>query len=323
MEKVDLQKACELLLQRDNFVIFTHQKPDGDTVGSAFALMMILRSAGKNAAVFNSGDIPEKYGYFTAGCPQTKSAPDGRTLVAVDIASPNMLTTKAEPYKDEFYLSIDHHAFCTPFANYNYTNPSAAATCEIIYEIAKALNTEITKPLAAALYTGIATDTGCFLYSNATPLTHRIAADLIECGIDFAEINRKMFESKTAGRINLEKEVWQTLEISHNGLIATVIATSDMFKKAGAVEDDFEGLTSITRSVEGVKIGITLRETEKDVYKCSLRSYPPIESTAIAAAFGGGGHLRAAGCTVKGELTKVKEKLLAVCKQELKKQGLL
>ena len=321
MEKIGLQKVCEILQSRDNFVIFTHQKPDGDTVGSAFALMYALRDFGKRATVFDSGDIPKKYDYFTKDF--NFEMPQNPTLVAVDIAAADMLTSAAEGYKDEFYLSIDHHAHGTPFAKYNYINAEAAANCENIYEIINALNIEITTPIANALYTGIATDTGCFMYSNTTPLTHLVAAELIGCKIDFAEINRKMFECKSPARINLEKAAWQTLEITHNGLIATVTATREMFDKAGAVEDDFEGLTSISRSVDGVKIGVTIRETQKGVYKCSLRSYPPVDCTVIAAHFGGGGHIRAAGCTIKGDLEGVKEQLYYICEQQLKKQGLL
>lgn len=321
MEKIGLQKVCEILQSRDNFVIFTHQKPDGDTVGSAFALMFALRDFGKRATVFDSGDIPSKYDYFTKDF--TFEMPQNPTFVAVDIAAADMLTHKAEGYKDDFYLSIDHHAHCTPFAKYNYINAAAAANCENVYEIINALNIEITTPIANALYTGMATDTGCFMYSNTTPLTHLIAAELIGCKIDFAEINRKMFECKSPARISLEKAAWQTLEVTHNGLIATVTATREMFDKAGAVEDDFEGLTSISRSVDGVKIGVTIRENQKGVYKCSLRSYPPVDSTVIAATFGGGGHIRAAGCTIKGDLESVKQQLYSVCEQELKKQGLL
>ncbi|MBQ0111236.1 MAG: bifunctional oligoribonuclease/PAP phosphatase NrnA [Oscillospiraceae bacterium] len=322
METVSIQKVCSILCEHDDFLIFTHQKPDGDTVGSAFALMFALRSMGKRADVFDGGDIPQKYDYFTQ-YEKIGITPQNATLVAVDIAASGMLSDKAKEYKDDFYLSIDHHAFSTPFAKYNYENSNAAANCENIYEIINALNLDITTPVANALYTGIATDTGCFMYSNTSPLTHLIAAELIGKGIDFAEINRKMFECKQKNRIELEKAAWQTLEISHGGLIATVAVTREMFEKAGANDDDFEGLTSISRSVDGIKIGLTVRENENGDFKCSLRSYPPIDSTVIAASFGGGGHIRAAGCTINGTLETVKKQLLDRCEQELKKQGLL
>lgn len=313
MEKVckelTLAELCEYLKTHDDYVILTHISPDGDTLGSAYALSLGLSSVGKKAFVVCNDEIPQKYDYFVKAA-ALKSF-DYKTIIAVDVADAKLLGSLYEKYSDKIELNIDHHISNTRYAKNLYLDSVASATAECVYDVLVEMGIEITPLIASALYTGIATDTGCFKYSNVTPKTHIIAAELHKRGIDAAEINRLMFDTKSKNRLELEKMVLETAEFLFDGRALLLTVTTEMQEKSGCEPSDLEGVAVISRSVEGVLCGVSIKQSEPDTYKVSLRTYPPLDASAICGSLGGGGHVSAAGCTLNGSLEQVKEQIIA------------
>lgn len=292
-----LQRAAELLKAADHILILSHQYPDGDTLGSAGALCRALQKMGKAARCECSDKISSKYRYLFRGVkPQDFEA---EFIVSVDVADSKLLGSLEEKYNGKIDLSIDHHGSHVPYAKESYVDSTAAATCEIIRDLISLLEVEIDCEMASCIYTGITTDTGCFRYTNATPRSYRIAADMMECGADAADINRVMFDTKSRARLEMERSVMDSMEFFYNYRCAVIHISQEMVERTGAKESDMEGLASIPRQVEGVLVGVTLRERKEGGYKVSLRTQPPFDAAAICRRFDGGGHKGAAGCTLE------------------------
>ncbi len=305
---LNLSSLCKFLKRHDDYIILTHISPDGDTLGSAYALALGLQSIGKKAYVVCNDEIPAKYDYFVK-LADLKSI-DYKTIVAVDVADAKLLGSLYEKYSDKIELNIDHHISNTHYAQNLYLDADASATAECIYDIFKKMHIKFTPLIATALYTGISTDTGCFKYSNVTPKTHRIAADLYNYGIDAAEINRRMFDTKSKQRVELEKMVLDTAQFLFDDRCLMLTVTSEMQEKSGCLPSDLDGVASISRSVEGVLIGVSIKQSEKNTYKISLRTYEPFDASEICKTLGGGGHKAAAGCTLVGKLEDVKQQII-------------
>ena len=315
---VDLKKISNILKEKNNFVLLTHQYPDGDTLGSAFALCRALQSMGKYAKVLCNDKIPDKFDYIY-NCVEMQEF-KGEFIVSIDIADPQLLGDNLSCYKDKIDLCIDHHASNTNYAKMNFVDPSAAATAEVMADIIKEMNVKIDNKIAECIYTGISTDTGCFKYSNATPKTYRIAADMIELGARSAFINRLMFDTKSKQRVELEKLVLETLEFFCDDKCAVVYVTHDMQVKSGTADDDIEGISSIPRGIKGVQVGVTLREKENGIFKISLRTNDELNASDICKKFGGGGHPAAAGCTIHGGLENAKKSIVEAISDEIKRK---
>ena len=305
---VGIFDAAETLKQRDNILIITHISPDGDTLGSAFALCRALTYLGKRVTVDNSDGIPSKYNGMFRGLDLPIFEPE--FIVAVDIADISLFGEKLKKYSENVGLCIDHHPSNTFFAEKTLLIDDAAATTEIILQVIDALDIPIDKEIGYCLYAGIITDTGCFQHSNTTPQTHLYAARLMGTGINAADITREMYSTRSRARIEIEKLALDTLEFFVDGRIAFVCTTQEMCYKARASESDLEGLTSIARQIEGVEVGITMREKGENKYKISLRTSNELNASVICAKFGGGGHARAAGCMLEGSYDEVKNKLI-------------
>jgi bifunctional oligoribonuclease and PAP phosphatase NrnA len=317
MNKIDEKSAARLLRENDNILILTHRNPDGDTIGSGFALLHTLKKLGKKAKVVCTDPFPEKYGYITYG--NTDEVGENPYVVAVDVADMELIGPELrEKYENSVDLCIDHHISNREFAK-NLCLRECAAACEIIYDVIKAMGVEIDKTVADCLYTGVSTDTGCFLFSNVTERTHIIAADLIGLGASFVDINRVMFETKSLGYFKLEAAALNTVEMYFGGECAFMTVTQEMQRQAGTKEGDCDGLAGLPRKIEGVLVAATFRETKDGKFKISMRSHAPIDASKICMQFGGGGHARAAGCTFDPEtLDDSKKKLLSIIETELK-----
>ena len=303
----DLRETCERLLAADSWLILTHQYPDGDTLGSAFALARALRTLGKKVRVACADPIPDKYDFITSGIEWDDFEPTH--ICTVDVADPHLLGDALSRYADRVELCIDHHASNTRYAE-NLLLCDYAAAAMLVFEIIKHLGVTPDTAIAEALYTGIATDTGCFKYSNTDPLTHRMAAELMEVGIRAAQINRAMFDTKSRTRIELERLALAEMRFEWNGRCALMPITQAMLEKSQAHENDMEGLASIPRAIEGVWVGVTLREIDENRFKISVRTGSHVSASDICAQLGGGGHAAAAGCTVSGSLTHVIDQML-------------
>lgn len=316
---ISLDDAAEYLRRADDIVILSHQFPDGDTFGSAAALCMALQSMGKRAKTRCRHAVSAKYAFMFRGVKKQEFEP--KTVVAVDVADIDLL---GEPIREEYEgrvdLCIDHHAGNRTFAKYTYVDSTAAATTEIIYALITKLGAKITPEIAEAIYTGITTDTGCFKYTNATPRTYRIAACMMETGIDAAAINREMFDTKTRARLEMERRVLDSMNFYLDDRCAVVYILRDMIAESGACEDDLEGLAAIPRQIEGVLVGVTLREKKSGEYKVSLRTQEPVNAAQICALFDGGGHACAAGCTLPGPKEAATERIVAAIGAYLEQQ---
>lgn len=312
---ITLESAAKTLLSKDKILILTHRSPDGDTIGSGYALAMALRKLGKNVKVDCTDPFPEKYSYFTDKLEKLEF--DEEFVVSVDIADTKLLGEKLSDYADKIDLCIDHHGSNTKYAKEYYVEACAAAAAQVIAKLIRFMNVEFDKDIANAIYTGITTDTGCFRYTNVTAETHRIAADMIDCGAESGMINRLMFETKSRSRLEIERRVMDSIQFYLDGRCAIAYATIDMMKESGAVDNDMEGVSSLPRQIEGVMAGITLREKNNGKFKVSVRTTDELDASAICANFGGGGHKAAAGCMITGTLNEAIEQIIEVVRQAL------
>lgn len=313
-QMISASAAASFLERSDKFVILTHASPDGDTLGSAYALADALCALNKRVFVVCPDKIPEKFGYLI----KEYEAFEPETVVAVDIADEKLLGSLYDRYSGRAALCIDHHSSNTKYAEMLYLEADAAAACECIYNVINELGTKITPYMASCLYTGIATDTGCFKFSNTTPRSHRYAAELIEKGADYGEINRVMFEVKSRGRIAMERKVLENIEFYYGGRCAVITVTRNMIKETGCPLGDLDGVTAMSRQIEGVQIGVTIKEKPDGKYKVSLRTFEPYNAADICAIFGGGGHIRAAGCEFSCDIESAKRQLLSAIGEVLR-----
>jgi len=309
-----IEEAAAFLRTVDDVGVLTHRNPDGDCLGSASALCKVLRALNKRAVMLCSDPVGTNFSRFLA-------EPNGdfliKTYVSVDVAAPDLLGSY-RPLADEgkIALCIDHHPSNTGYAERTVVEPKAAATAELIFRLTEALSVPINKSIATALYIGIITDTGCFQFSNTTPETHRIAARLMEAGAPAEQLSRVFFGTKTRGRLALEAAALSKLCYFQNGRVAVMTVTEQMRQAAAVSDSELDGLSALPRQIEGVEIGILLREKQGE-WRVSVRTNETADASAVCAAFGGGGHIRAAGCTVKGEYESVLKQLSEECEKEL------
>lgn len=307
---VDFKETADFLRERDNFYILTHQNPDGDTIGSGFGLCHALRKMGKRANVLCSDEFPRRYGFMYGGCEPEKFSPE--TFIAVDVADKKLLGAGLVGYGDYIDLCVDHHVSNMKYAERLLLRPDAAATCEIMYRVILELDPALMdERIAECLYTGIATDTGCFKYSNTTRESHIAAAELMGYGINAARINREMFDIKSKARIKVEQYIYSSMEFYLDDKCAMAAVTLDTMRKAGLAPEEFEGISGMSVQPEGVQVGVIIREKEEGRFKVSMRSASDVDVSAVCKKLGGGGHAKAAGCNLEGDLSDVKLKLLS------------
>ena len=311
----DIQQCCMLLGTSDDILILCHKSPDGDTVGAAFGLYHALTHIGKRAAVKCSDPLPERLRYIHEGISMPEFEP--RLVVAVDIADTGLLGPNLEQYAQRIDLCIDHHVSNSDYAAQTLLDSKAAAACELMYLVIRYLGVPITKPMADALYTGCATDTGCFRYSNTTARTLSTAAELIRDGASSAWINNHLFETVSKKRMELEKRIMDTLQYHFDGRCATIVMPRALLDELDAKVEELEGIVAIPRRIEGVDIAIAFRENPNGTYKISVRTEAKADASAICQQFGGGGHVRAAGCNLPGPQEQAMQALLAAAGKEL------
>ena len=297
---IDLKKAAEMLKEADDILILTHANPDGDTLGSGFALLRALLKDGKRARLINNDEINRKFSYLSEGVEQQEL--EESFVVSVDVAERKLLGDDVgAQYGDRVDLSIDHHGVSRLFAANTFCESESASCCELVYLVIKEMGVEIDPQIASCIYTGLSTDTGCFRYSNVTPRTHRIAAELIEAGADHSRINVAMFETKSMNNIMLERKCLDSLRSYADGKVALIAVTNAMLEECKTDKSALDAIKPITRQIEGVEIGITVKEEDAGKVGVSIRSGENYSASAICAHFGGGGHERAAGCQFSGK----------------------
>ncbi|MBQ3265645.1 MAG: DHH family phosphoesterase [Ruminococcus sp.] len=315
MREITLNEAASLLAEHDNFKILTHSYPDGDCLGSGYALAFALRRLGKKANVAVDGKLPSKFTYLVKNYEEQDFVP--QYIISVDVAAPTLLGDSVMDGVDHIDLCIDHHGTNSIEADNRYVDSTAAAAAEIIWQLLQLLHVEPDEDIAGGIYTGISTDTGCFVYTNTTPRTHHIAASVMPY-CDWREINNINFVIKTRAKVKMERMIYKTMEFYAGGKCAVVYTTLAMCEALGTGDDEMEGLANIPRRIEGVKMGITMREKEGGVFKVSVRTNDGIDASAFCQQFGGGGHPAAAGCSIEGDLGTVKKLLIDAAEEFLR-----
>lgn len=306
---IGFSEAETFLRNCSDAVIITHRNPDGDCIGAGFAMKDILEQLGIRSRVVCNDVLPKRYDFLTEVGAGEDFEP--QTIISVDVADTKLMGKYEEIYGDKVQLCIDHHVSNKNYAEKTLVRPEATAACEVIYDLAKHMGLKITKHCAECLYTGIATDSGCFKYSCTTSHTHEIAAEMMReySDIDFARINRYMFDVKSIGRIKLESKLNDMIETYLDGKLCIISVTREMMSELGIKDEELEGFAPLTIQYEGAEVGIFIRERHDD-YKCSFRSADKVNVSKICETIGGGGHDKAAGCNLAGNLDDIKKQLI-------------
>lgn len=318
--QVKFEEAAEFLRENDCYHILTHASPDGDTIGSGFGLCAILRKMGKKANVYCSDAFPKRYDFMYEDYEPMDF--EVKTVVAVDVADPKLLGKSFAHYADKVELCIDHHISNTGYAKRTLVEPDAAAACQVIFKLMSSQKlTECDECIAKCLYTGIATDTGCFKFDSCTAETHSAAAELMKFDIGAGKINRRMFDQKSRARIAVEQHVLGSMEYYFDERCSVATVSLEDMERTGLPVEEFEGIAGITTVLETIEVGIFIRQKEEHKFKASLRSTGDIDVSAVCAQFGGGGHVKAAGCSFETSMEDAKAKIVEAVGKALEEMG--
>lgn len=314
---LDCKQTANLLRGWDHILVLSHASPDGDTLGSAAALLRALSSMGKAVSFACADPVPEKFAFLFAGVSLEDPAACEHVMT-VDVADSKLLDELEEPYGGRIELAIDHHASHRGFAQQAWVSAESAAAAEMIWQLVAELGVAVTKEIADCIYTGICTDTGCFRYRNVTANTLQIAAETLHLGASAGDINQSMFETKSRAQLTAEQQVLANMQYFCDGKCALITLPYALYEQTGAQEEDLEGLPSLPRQVEGVLLGLTVKEKQDGSVKASVRANPPANAAKVCEKFGGGGHAGAAGCAFENcTLEQAVNLLKAACEEYL------
>jgi len=311
-----IKKVCDAIKKNKSFLITAHYDPEGDSLGSQLAMAEILRQLGKKYVIVNYDKPPARYDFVKnikkIELPSQKRRYNFDMALVLDCPVIARIKDVAKIIGKKPMINIDHHVSNRNFADINYVQPSASSAGEIMYDLAVALGCKINKDLAAYIYLAIIADTGCFKYSNTTSKTMYIAAELLKYGVDPKQMYENIYESYTLAGRKLLGLCLETLKVSKDGKIAWMRLTKAMFKKAGATSHDSENFVNFARFIDGVKIAVLFGDNTKQGFiKVNFRSNGKwMDVNRIASSFGGGGHVSASGCLVKGNMKSVKNKII-------------
>ena len=308
MKKLTRSETAEILLAHDNYTIVTHRRPDGDTLGSSAVLCMGLRQLGKTAHILENPEITPKYAHLHKGLTKPMAA-DGDFLITVDVASPGMLPEGCKEIT--FDLRIDHHGSATSFTPVELVEPEAAACGEIVYGVLLEMGAELDIPMANALYTAVSTDTGCFRYANTTADTFAVAAACAKAGAEVFLLNQLLFETNSLARLKIQSRMLQDAVFLQEGKVVICPLPKAVEIECGAAEDDLENISGFPRTIEGVKLAVTIREEGAGRVKMSVRAVPGQDASALCAKFGGGGHKGAAGASMNMTMDEAVKAVIA------------
>ena len=308
MKILTRNETAQYLLSHDNFCILSHRRPDGDTVGSSAALCLGLRSLGKKAFVLQNEEVSPRFAWLHEGLTK-ESVEDGDTVVSVDVASPGMLPKSFEHLLGKIDLRIDHHSSATSFTDWELVDGGSASCAELVWDVLEAAGVAMDQKIAEAVYVGVSTDTGCFRYSNTTAHTFAVAAECAKAGARIYELNQELFETNTLGRLRMQAWIVDHMKLLKGGEMAIVAIPRAVEEEIGVTGDDMDNISSFPRTVAGVCMAATLRETAEGDTKISVRAVPGYDATKVTEIFGGGGHKGAAGASMKMPIAEATEAL--------------
>ena len=311
---IDKKECLKLLTENNEFLVISHEHPDGDTLGCAFALCEALKLMGKKRAFLCADKVTKDFSFLTDGFVSDELSDP--FVVCVDVADANLLGDLASDFEGKVDLCIDHHMSNTFYAKSTYLIERAAA-CEIVYDLIMSMPIEESRYIRNCIYTGVSTDTGCFRYQNTTAETFKVAAELMAKGVDSNKINKLMFETKSKSFLELEMLARETLQYHFDGKCAIITITQDMYKKSGSNEHECHPITALPRQIEGVLVGAVFKENEEGHFSVSVRTDEGIDASEICSRLGGGGHKGAAGCRPDCDYETAKKLLLESIKISL------
>ena len=297
MSSLTATETANYLQQHNNYVILTHRRPDGDTLGSAALLCRGLRAVGKEAYVLENPEITPKYQFVVEGLTKpTVSRED--TLVCVDVAIPNLLPDAFLPLAEKIVLRIDHHRNNGPWTPYEYNDAIRASCAQVVYDVLEALEVELDIPMADAMYVGISTDTGCFQFGNTNDETFLAGALCARITPNLPKLNRYLFATFSLSRLRLQGWIVENAEFSQDGKVCICGLAKKTLEDLGVTEDDLENIAGFPRSIQGVVVSATIREEYDGTLTLSVRAPAEINAEEICKKFGGGGHKGAAAAVL-------------------------
>ena len=298
MKSLTRNETARFLLEHDNYLILSHRRPDGDTTGSSAALCLGLRQLGKTAFVLENKEVSPRFRWLHKGL--TKAKPEGNeTVVSTDVASPSLLPENAESLLGSIALRIDHHGSATSFTDAELVDPHSASCAELVLDVLNLMGVKPEKAIAEAVYVGTSTDTGCFRYANTTAHTFETAAMCAAAGAEIYELNQELFETNTLARLKMQGWIVDHMKMLSDGKMAICAIPRGIEDELGVTPDDMDNISSLPRTVAGVCVAATLRETVEGDTKLSVRAVPGFDASKVTEKFGGGGHKGAAGASLK------------------------
>ncbi|TNJ66153.1 bifunctional oligoribonuclease/PAP phosphatase NrnA [Paenibacillus hemerocallicola] len=318
-----LAAARAFIESNDRFLVVAHVNPDGDAASSTLAVGWLLECLDKRYVMINEGKTPDKFGYiwgFDRLLRYDEQQPEERFrfVISVDCADASRIGKVRELFAEDVQvLNIDHHATNDYFGDVHLIREDAAATVEVLYDLAVEMRVPLTLEFGTALYTGLLTDTGGFRYSNTTPKVMKIAAELLAVGVAGHRVAEQVLEKITFSHITVLKRALGTLSFAFDNKVSWITVSQDDIRLTGATSEDMEGLILYPRNIEGVEVGLLFKQTDEQTVKVSFRSNGTADVAAIAKLFGGGGHVRASGCTLVGELQDIVAQVIKEVGQSL------
>jgi phosphoesterase RecJ-like protein len=304
----DLQHIVDAIRTRQRFVISSHSRPDGDSIGSQLAAAYALRALGKQVTVINADSAPPPLMQFPGVADITiADRADGDFDAAIIMECGDLARTGVAGLERFFVINIDHHPGNTSYGQLNWFNAGAAACAELVFDLVRALQVPLTRDIATHIYLAILTDTGSFHFSSISPRTFDICRELLEAGVDPVEVARNVYDSNNMGRLKLFGAVLSAMQIDSTGRIAIVYLDNDMARQAGGTYEDTEGIINLPLTVKEIQAVVFFKKSDGDQFRVSMRSKGDIDIGSVAKEFGGGGHKNAAGCTVTGQIIALKK----------------
>jgi len=310
------RQICDLIHSEKSFLVLAHYRPDGDAVGSQLALAILLKNLGKNVEAWNDDPVPRKFRFLPhSNLIQLPPAEpkDFDVVIAVDVSTWQRTGTAGQRVGlKKHFINIDHHVSNEKFGDILWIDPSAAASGQVVFELIKRGGFKLTPEIATCLFAAVSTDTGSFTFANTNAGALRVAAELVETGVNVGEVTRHVYESYPRARLRLVQMALADLKFAEHNRIAYYWVTNEMYETSGAKREDTEGLIDYARSIDGVVVAALFEETsEPGKVRISLRSkHPQVDVNSIARHFGGGGHREAAGARMTGTPQEVERRAL-------------
>jgi phosphoesterase RecJ-like protein len=317
-----IREIVDVIREHKTFCVLEHKKPDGDCIGSGLAMALALTKIGKRAVLVSEDPHPTVYAFLPGRHLHTRAvylepgdfSPE--VAIFIDCTGEDRAGKAANLVMGRTWINIDHHISNSDFGDLNLVDPNVSAAGELVYEVIRELGVEITPDIATCLYVSIATDTGGFRYQNTTSDTHRLAAELLDKGVKSWTVSEMVFECRSLSSILLLGKALSAIKLLFDGKVALIAITQEMLRSCGATMEDIEGIINYPRSVSGVEVALVFKETEDGVH-VSFRSKALVDVSAIAVSLGGGGHPRAAGAVLDGDLETVQRRVLSAIEKVL------